>query len=133
MSDITASCGCGQLRVSVREAAPTRVSVCHCLACKKRTGSAVSVQARWPDDSVTVEGRSSIHVRIAESGNPADFHFCPECGATVFFRTVNLPGMTAIPLGALDDPFSFAPTITVFEDRRNPWVEIVGTEIERYD
>jgi len=130
MTQHQASCSCGQLRIAVHGGEPVRTSVCHCLACKKRTGSAFSVQARWPDDQVTVEGRSSHYVRIAESGNPADFHFCPECGATVFFRTVNLPGMTAIPLGTLDDPFALTPTISIFEERKNAWVEIVGDDVE---
>ena len=128
----TASCSCGQLRATV-SGNPVRVSVCHCIACKKRTGSAFSAQARWPADQVTLEGRSKVFTRIAESGNPADFHFCPECGATVHFMTLNLPGMVAIPLGVLDDPFSLAPKISIYEERKNPWVEIVGEDVEHID
>ena len=29
-----------------------RISMCHCLACQRRTGSAFGVQARWPRDQV---------------------------------------------------------------------------------
>ncbi|WP_300972994.1 GFA family protein [Sphingomonas sp. LHG3406-1] len=130
MSHPVASCSCGQLRAIVLGGEPVRVSVCHCLACKRRTGSAFSVQARWPDEMVRLEGRSAVYVRIAESGNPADFHFCPECGATVFFRTINLPGMTALPLGALDDPFELTPTISIFEERKHCWVDITGDGVE---
>lgn len=43
----TASCNCGQLSLSV-SGDPIRVSVCHCNACQKRTGSAFGVQARYP-------------------------------------------------------------------------------------
>jgi len=132
MTAQTASCSCGQLRATVT-GEPTRVSVCHCLACKKRTGSAFSVQARWPEAQVVIAGRSQIFTRIAESGNPADFHFCPDCGATVHFMTVNLPGMVAVPLGAFDDPFFLAPKISIFEERKHSWLEIVGEGIEHID
>lgn len=39
-----AVCSCGQLRL-IAEGEPVRVSVCHCLACQRRTGSAVGFQA----------------------------------------------------------------------------------------
>gem|GEM_PF-2370499 len=41
-----ASCTCGRLR-SVCSEDPVRVSVCHCRACRQRTGSAFGVQARY--------------------------------------------------------------------------------------
>ena len=41
-----ASCSCGQLRIET-SGEPFRVSVCHCLNCKRRSGSAFAVQARF--------------------------------------------------------------------------------------
>ncbi|MFN2470768.1 MAG: aldehyde-activating protein, partial [Gaiellaceae bacterium] len=38
MSNRHAACSCGQLRLTV-EGEPVRVSICHCLACQRRTGS----------------------------------------------------------------------------------------------
>ena len=55
MTGHKASCRCGQLRATVT-GEPFRVSVCHCLNCKKRSGSAFAVQARWPKAQVTLEG-----------------------------------------------------------------------------
>jgi hypothetical protein len=42
-----ASCSCGQLRAEVR-GEPTGVSVCHCHACQRRTGSVFGAQAASP-------------------------------------------------------------------------------------
>jgi len=42
MSLRTASCSWGQLQARVN-AEPLRVSVCHCLACQRRTGPSFSV------------------------------------------------------------------------------------------
>jgi hypothetical protein len=51
----TATCSCGQLRV-IAQGEPVRVSICHCRACQRRTGSAFGIQARWPWDQVKTEG-----------------------------------------------------------------------------
>ena len=43
---------------------PVRVSACHCLDCKKRSGSAFAVQARWPADQVNFEGESKSWTNV---------------------------------------------------------------------
>jgi hypothetical protein len=127
----TASCRCGQLRVTVT-GDPVRVSVCHCLNCKKRSGSAFAVQARWPAAQVTVEGSWKSFVKVADSGNPATYHFCPDCGSDVYYANDGkFEGLIAIPLGAFEDPYAFAPTFSVWEERKHDWVEILGDGVER--
>ena len=125
----SASCRCGQLRATV-SGEPVRVSVCHCLDCQKRTGSAFSTQARWPEGQVTIEGSSRTWAHRADSGNRITHHFCPECGSTVHYRIEGkFDGLVAIPLGAFDDPYFLQPRFSVWEDRKHDWVEIVG-EVE---
>src|SRR4029079_17201805 len=86
MTTHIASCRCGQLSASAN-GEPVRVSVCHCLACKKRSGSAFAVQARWPADRVMIEGCSKTWTAVADSGNRLSFHFCPDCGSDVHYET----------------------------------------------
>jgi hypothetical protein len=130
----TASCRCGQLRAIVT-GDPVRVSVCHCLNCKKRSGSAFAVQARWPKAQVTIEGQSKTFEIVADSGNRGTFHFCPECGSEVHYEIVGkfddkFNDLVAIPLGAFDDPFFAVPSYSVWEERKHDWVEVVGAEVE---
>ena len=126
MTERTASCRCGQLKATVT-GEPVRVSDCHCLACKKRSGSAFAVQARWPADQVTIEGRSNSFEKVADSGNPATFYFCPDCGSDVHYEIDGkFDGLVAIPLGAFDDPYFFKPDYSVWEERKHDWVEISG-------
>ena len=130
MTSRTASCRCGQLKATA-SGEPVRVSVCHCLDCKKRSGSAFAVQARWPADEVTIEGRSKAHVHGADSGHRITFHFCPDCGSDVHYEIDGkFDGLVAIPLGAFDDPFSLTPRFSVWEKRKLDWVEILGDEVE---
>jgi len=125
----TASCRCSQLK-AVTTGEPVRVSVCHCLNCKKRSGSAFAVQARWPAEKVTIEGLSKTHVMVADSGNSATFHFCPDCGSDVYYENSGkFDGLIAIPVGAFDDPYFGSPEYSVWEQRKHQWVEIVGDGI----
>src|SRR2546426_5890746 len=96
-----AACSCGQLRLAA-EGDPVRVSMCHCLACQRRTGSAFSMQARFPAERVRIDGRATEHTRISDDGEPRTFHFCPDCGATVSY--VSDADMIAVPIGAFADP-----------------------------
>jgi hypothetical protein len=118
-----AECSCGQLRVTTA-AEPLRVSICHCFACQRRTGSVFGAQARFPRDALHVEGRSTAYVRTADSGNRVTFHFCPECGATVYYTLDALPGHVGVPVGAFADPHFPAPAVSIYEARRHAWVSL---------
>ena len=130
MTERTASCRCGRLKATV-DGDPVRVSACHCLNCKKRSGSAFAVQARWPEHRVTIEGGSKTFVTVADGGNRCTFHFCPNCGSDVFYTIDGkFDGLVAIPLGAFDDPYFTSPQFSVWEERKHDWVEITGEDVE---
>jgi hypothetical protein len=120
-----ATCSCGQLHLTA-EGEPVRISVCHCLACKRRTGSAFGVQARFPAARVQTEGRASEYVRVSDRGEARIFSFCPECGSTVFYKAEAAPGIIAVPVGAFADPAFPPPTVSVWESRRHPWVDLTA-------
>jgi hypothetical protein len=136
MTSRTASCRCGQLTATAT-GQPVRVSVCHCLNCQKRSGSAFAVQARWPREQVRIDGQSKTFVKVADSGNRGTFHFCPECGSDVHYEIDGkfdgkFDGLVAIPLGAFDDPYFARAAYSVWERRKQAWVEISG-EVEHSD
>ena len=117
----TASCSCGQLRASI-DGEPLRVSVCHCLACQRRTGSVFGAQARFLASAVKISGASTSFVRVGDEGTSATFHFCPTCGATVYYTLAGQEQHVAIPVGAFADPSFPAPTCSVYEERMHSWV-----------
>jgi hypothetical protein len=131
MASRTAACSCGQLRLEAT-GEPIRISVCHCLACQRRTGNAFGIQARFPSDRVRVSGRSSEYTRVSDNGEERTFHFCPECGATVFFATASAPDVIGVPAGAFADPKFPQPTVSVWESRRHSWVGLPDS-IEHHD
>ena len=118
-----AACSCGQLHAKV-QGEPVRISVCHCLACQRRTGSTFGVQARFPRGDVTITGDSREFVRISDEGEERRFYFCPECGATVYYLLPSVPDVIAIPVGAFANPAFAAPWVSVWESRKHAWVTL---------
>jgi hypothetical protein len=122
MASREAACSCGQLRV-VAEGDPVRISMCHCLACQRRTGSAFGIQARFPAERVQVTGTFSEYVRVSDDeGEERAFRFCPGCGGTVFYTTTDRLDLIAVPVGAFADPSFPAPTVSVYGQRRHTWL-----------
>lgn len=121
MTTRTASCSCGQLTATITED-PIRVSVCHCLACQRRTGSVFGAQARFRSEAVTVKGESKRYVRVGDEGSKIAFSFCPSCGATVHYEIGE--GSVAIPVGTFAEPGFPAPTFSVYEERKQAWVSL---------
>jgi len=123
MNTREAVCSCGQLRLTA-EGDPLRISMCHCLACQRRTGSAFGIQARFPAGRVRIVGRHRDYVRTSDFGEERTFRFCPDCGATVYYTTGDAPDVIAVPVGALADPAFPPPTISVWEARRHRWLAV---------
>lgn len=120
MTHRKATCSCGQLSLAC-EGEPVRISICHCLACQQRTGSVFGAQARFPRNQVVVAGRSSRFERVGDSGGRVTFHFCPDCGATVYWEPDGLPDFVMVAVGAFADPGFPPPTVSVYEARRHTW------------
>jgi hypothetical protein len=118
-----AACHCGQLRLETT-GEPFAVSICHCLACQRRTGSAFGMQAGFRADQVTITGRYNGFTRISDEADrkAAVFHFCPDCGSQVFYTEPRDPDLVVVSTGSFADPTFPPPTESGYESRRHPWV-----------
>ena len=127
-----ASCNCGKLSLTYDGPDPERVSLCQCNECQRRTGSVVSVQTRLPRGHVTVEGDSKTWTFPVEGAEPAEFrscdsggatyHFCPECGSTVYWDIDAAPDVLGVAVGGFTDPTFPPPMISGFEAYGREWV-----------
>lgn len=120
-----ATCACQQLRVDC-VGDPLKVSLCHCLECQKRTGSAYGIAAFFSRDAVETLGEARTYRRGSDSGHAVNFHFCPGCGSTVFWEPERKPDMIAVAVGCFGDPAFPAPTQSVYEERRHAWVKTLN-------
>jgi hypothetical protein len=132
MATREAACLCGQLRLEV-EGDPFAVSICHCLDCQRRTGSAFGMQAGYKAAQVQVVGRFSDYARISDQADRKEhvFHFCPDCGSQVFYTEPTEPDLVVVSIGAFADPSFPPPTESGYDSRRHPWVGLPGS-IQRF-
>jgi hypothetical protein len=131
MTTRTATCRCGRFSATCT-GEPTRISVCHCLDCQKRSGSSFAAQARWPNAAVEYAGAFNEWSTTGENGK-ATFRFCPNCGSTVAYSTEGMPDLTAVAIGAFADPAFPQPEYSTWEERKHAWVEVVGDGVEHYE
>ncbi len=116
-----AKCMCGNLNLECT-GEPTSVSLCNCLECQRRTGSAFGVAAFFDKENIRVAGKASCYSPTTKSGFDFSFYFCPSCGATVYWETTRKQEYVVVAGGAFADPDFPAPTQSVFEEHKHPWV-----------
>jgi hypothetical protein len=117
-SERTGGCACGRVTFRTR-GEPIRVGLCHCLTCRKISGSAFNAFAIFPADRVTVSGELSSFDMSGETVR----HFCPTCGSQVLGRWGD---EVEVRLGAFDAPNVFRPTYEAWVGRREAWLHVPG-------
>ena len=132
MASREAACHCGQLRLEVA-GDPLAVSICNCLACQRRTGSAFGMQAGFKVDQVQVSGRFNDYARVSDEADRKQhvFHFCPDCGSQVFYTEPSEPDLIVLSVGSFADPTFPPPTESGYDSRRHPWVGLPDS-IQRF-
>ena len=113
-------CACGGIRFRAR-GEPVRVGICHCLDCRKVSGSAFTFFAIFPGEAVSVEGER----RAWSATGHSERIFRPTCGSHVFSAEPGNPGFE-IGIGAFDEPNAFQPTYEAFAPRRERWLGHLG-------
>jgi hypothetical protein len=119
-----ARCHCGQLEVKC-EGEPTKVSLCHCLDCQRRTGSAFSIAVFYERNSVVIgQGTPRSFERLSASGFPVTFYFCSGCGSNVFWEPSRLPHLVGVAAGAFADPCFRTPEQSVWTKDKHAWLNL---------
>lgn len=123
MKTTVATCACGQLSATC-SGEPVSVSLCSCLACQKRTGSAFGIAAFFDRENVAPRGEAARFSRQSDAGHAVVFHFCPACGTSVYWEPARKPGSIAVAVGCFADPDFPAPEQFVFDEHAHPWLAL---------
>lgn len=118
-------CLCGQVRYTV-PAKPVETVVCHCRNCQKQAGSAFSVVAFFPRDSLHIEGELQTFEDKGTSGQIVFRRFCGNCGSPVITDTEQAPemGLIFIKAGTLDEVDDLVPSVHVWTERKHCWLTL---------
>lgn len=117
-------CNCGAVRLEAR-GKPLRVGLCHCLTCRKQTGSAFMAYAVWDTGQVTVTGDTRSWGETTDDRN-----FCPKCGSGVFAAEEGNAEIE-VRLGCLDEaPTDLTPSYELWVPRREHWQAAVAGSVQ---
>jgi hypothetical protein len=120
-------CLCGQVRYEINES-PEITAVCHCEKCQRQSGSAFSLLLAARESSVRYSGTMKTFHDVGDSGQPVLRKFCGDCGSPIMSEVKVTPGLHWIKAGTLDDRSTIKPTMQIFCDAAQPWVELKGLQ-----
>jgi hypothetical protein len=129
----TATCHCGDLALDC-SGEPRKVSMCHCLDCQRRTGSAFSVAVFYSRDQVAIaHGAVASFERPSASGSAVNFHFCPRCGSNLFWHPARMPDLVGVAIGGFADPDFPMPEQSVWTGDKHHWVDLPEAMVKRFE
>lgn len=105
---------------------------CHCINCKKSTGSGYAPVLFVPEDSVEITGEVKYYESTGSNGATARRGFCPNCGSQLFGKPRAFPGMLGIRAGSLDDLSRYRPQVDIFTSRSPDW-DCMDPDLPRFD
>ncbi|KAF1352497.1 Mss4-like protein, partial [Delphinella strobiligena] len=125
------SCFCGKIRVELR-GQPLQSGLCHCLDCRKMTGSHCSYSYVVKLSDVIISGTPREVAKTADSGNSVRNYFCGDCGTPLFGRKIKADGefyeIMVVRAGIFDDENLLnerKPEAELYTPRRLKWVDPV--------
>jgi hypothetical protein len=113
-------CLCGAVRYQ-SAVGPQVVGHCHCVDCRKSSGTGHCTHVVIPEDAFTVSGEVKFYDRPADSGNIVSRGFCPTCGSAVYSMNSGMPDMVFPRASSLDDPEIAKPQMVVYASRAPSW------------
>jgi hypothetical protein len=120
MSGFKGGCLCGAVRYESK-ADPMLAAHCHCVDCRKTSGTGHATHIVIPEDAFSFVGDVKVYDRPADSGNVVSRAFCLECGSAIYSINSGMPGMCFPRASGLDEPDLIAPTMVVYASRAASW------------
>jgi hypothetical protein len=117
----TGSCLCGAVSFEVRGGLRP-VIACHCLQCRKQTGTYMSATA-CADTDLAFTRQDGL--KWFRSSAEAQRGFCKECGSVLFWKADG-SDTTSISAGAIDGPTHAPLEGHIFCDSAGDYYEIAG-------
>jgi hypothetical protein len=78
-----------------------------------------------------IRGRVTYYESKADSGNTARNGFCAICGSRLLGGTTQMPELTAIMAGSLDDSRELLPMMNIYAEKTQPW-HTIGTGLPSF-
>ncbi|MEP0520683.1 MAG: GFA family protein [Hyphomicrobiales bacterium] len=119
MTQLSGACLCGA--VSYKGNADIKMTMnCHCVDCRKVTGSTYGTLLFVVEDSVDITGKTNVFHHKSDRGSDMQKLFCSSCGSQMFTRNSARQGVIGIRAGTVDQTDVVKPTANLFNDSAFP-------------
>ncbi|EAW12344.1 GFA family protein [Aspergillus clavatus NRRL 1] len=138
---MTGTCLCNAItyRIDLPASEPTpKVILCHCINCKRYTGSGFSANIVVPKSGLHwTKGQPKLFIDKSDEGLDVPRMFCGDCGAHFTSEPSGDHGRIVIKTGTLDEPYRQECGELVVElwcKRKDKWVDAMKEEnVQRLD
>jgi hypothetical protein len=128
-SRATGRCLCGAVTFEVR--GPLRdVVLCHCVECRRWTGSVGAFAATLVEDLVIGETGALRWIDSPESARGARRGFCSACGSSLFWQAAG-GERVSIAAGTLDGPTRLRVAAHIYTHQAGDWDELPDDGLPR--
>ncbi len=117
---IEGGCQCEALRFELA-APPLFTHACHCLNCRRRSGSAFALSTTVVLADVRITRGTLASRQISPR---TTVHACASCGTTIHSTSTRHPATCVLRGGTLDDPSLVEPGAHIWVKRKHPWIRI---------
>lgn len=99
------------------EADPVYACDCHCLDCRKLSGSGHLALMLVPASEMSFIGPLQRYSATVDSGATVSNHFCSVCESQIYKSGELMPDMAFLVASTLDDPEMFQPQASLYTSR----------------
>lgn len=125
----TGRCLCGAVTYEVRGLLRD-VVLCHCVECRRWSGTGAGAFAAAYDDDLIVDGDALQWVDSPDSRRKARRGFCAACGTSLFWKAPELE-RTGIAAGTLDEPTGLTLAAHIYTHQVVDWDELAEDGLPR--
>jgi hypothetical protein len=127
---LTGACMCGAVRFEITEPLVS-AGYCHCTRCQRRTGTAVSAQARMAPGSLRITAGGDL-VTAFEPPDGFAKMFCSLCGSALWSRHPEQHDVMSVRLGVLDQDPGVRPAYRQFVAYAAAWEPLPDDGLPRF-
>ncbi|TNE37132.1 MAG: GFA family protein [Alphaproteobacteria bacterium] len=116
-------CACGAIEFECH-ADPVFFFLCHCVDCRKATGSVYAPNVWFYNEAVKITKEPAAHLEKSIAGDDVRHEFCPDCGTPIGMSTAANPKMRGFRASCFEDLQGLEPIASIWISTKLPWEKL---------
>ena len=125
---IVGGCQCESLRFQLN-ARPLFTHACHCLVCRRRSGTAFGLTTTALRDDLTITHGEAAAKQISPR---TTIYRCGTCETVIYSESTQFPSTVLVRGGTFDDPDEVKPGAHIWVKRKHPWI-VLPDDVPQFD